>query len=149
MFITWCSSCASIVTIQKVDRMPVSGFVQRGRHDKTHRHTRLFSFQNEHFLYFLSNIKRGTITAFWFEEWSVFDTAIMWMATSRKQWQIVNALRFLVVWTCIKSKLEHFSHVTRGTQHNKRYNCTWNMFLKDTSLHYKKQQHTHTKNWFI
>jgi len=44
----------------------VSGFVQeqQGRRDKTilHRQKRLLSFQNDHFLYFL------TKKALWFEE---------------------------------------------------------------------------------
>ena len=54
-----------VITIEKV-RGNVLGFVkvQRGRRDKTilHRQKRLLSFQNEHFLYFV------TIKAFWFEE---------------------------------------------------------------------------------
>jgi len=70
------SSCVPLLS-QKV-RGTVLGFVkvQRGRRDKTilHRQKRLFSFQNDHFLYFL-----------WFEKWRVLDTAIMLMATSRKQ----------------------------------------------------------------
>ena len=45
-------------------RRPVSGFVQvqQGRRDRTrlHRQKQLFSFQNEHFLYFLTNIQLRT-----------------------------------------------------------------------------------------
>ena len=76
-------------TIQKV-RGTVSGFVpvQWGRRDNTilHRQKRMLGFQNEHFLYFL------TIKAYWFEEKSLLDTAIMWVATSRTQ---VTTRRFI------------------------------------------------------
>ena len=56
---------SAVITIQKVCGT-VSRFVQvqRGRRDNTilHGHERLLSFQNDHFLYFL------TIKAVWFEE---------------------------------------------------------------------------------
>ena len=56
---------SAVITIQKV-RGTMSSFVQvqRGRRDNTilPRQTRVLSFQNDHFLYFL------TIKAVWFEE---------------------------------------------------------------------------------
>ena len=64
-----------------------------------HRQKRLFSFQNEHVLYFL------TIEAFWFEEWSVLDTAIMWMATSPKK--VTNRL-FIAVFSSVNAFLVEF-----------------------------------------
>ena len=71
-----------VITIEKVCGT-VFGFVQvqRGCRDKTilRRQKRLFSFQNNRFLYFL------TKKALWFEERSVLDTTIMRMATSQKQ----------------------------------------------------------------
>jgi len=45
----------------------------------------LFRFQNEHCMYISTNVKLRTTKAFWLEEWSVLNTAIMWIATSRKQ----------------------------------------------------------------
>ena len=56
---------SAVITIEKV-RGTVLGFVQvqRGHRDKTivYRQKRLYSFQNDHFLYFL------TTKALWFEE---------------------------------------------------------------------------------
>ena len=42
--------------------MPGFVLVQQGRRDRTrlHRQKQLFSFQNEHFLYFLTNIQLRT-----------------------------------------------------------------------------------------
>ena len=85
------SAFRCVNTIQKV-RGTVSCVVQvqRGRRDNTilHRQNRLPSFQNEYFLYFL------TIKAYWLEERSLLDTAIMWKSTSRKQ---VTNRRFIAV----------------------------------------------------
>ena len=70
-----------VKTIQKVCR-PVSDFLQvgllRGLSEKTITTSKTIVKLSE----FLN--QRST-KAFWFEDWSVFATEILWMVTSRKQ----------------------------------------------------------------
>ena len=116
--------------------------VQRGCRDNTilNRQKRLLSFQNEHFLYFL------TVKAYWFDQWSLLDTVIMWKATSRKQvtnrrfiavFSLVNAFNRIWNWLKVfRCKLKDFNRMTRGKQHNNRCNCISNNSLRDTNLNY-------------
>ena len=60
-----------------------------------HCHKRLFSFQNEQ-LFVLNDTQSTQNTKTFWDEWNILDTAIMRVATSRKQVTIVSRSVFVV-----------------------------------------------------
>ena len=131
IYLLFCNRHSIVLTIQNVCRLDFLQ-VQRGRCGKTllDREKRLLSFQKKHLFVFYVNNHLNIIKTFWFDEWSVLGTSIMWVATSRKQ--VTNRLCIAVfsrktslnrTWNLFlpKSCLIHdFNCVTHGKQHDNR-----------------------------
>ena len=135
MYKTWCSllqvlhlSFRCISTIQKV-RRPVSDCVQvqRTRRDNTllPRQQRLFSFQNEQFVYVLKRSRHGDYMNVYVAK-TGDKTSMHCDFSSHKR--VLNRIgNCLKVYRFIP---EDFNRVARGKLHDIRYNCICNTFFR-------------------
>jgi len=81
--------CSFVLTIQKVNYVGLSSNAGT---------TTIVNLSKRTFVCVLwSTINSEPHRKCWFDEWSVLDTTITWVPMSRNNWQVVSALRLLVV----------------------------------------------------